>query len=84
MDSRFVYHKTEQDGCQRETQKSGFRLKKHNMKYNSIEIHKFKNEDLLKLFEFKYKNILTCNSKYDINSSNKRRVVQWENLIFRD
>lgn len=84
MDSCFVYNKTEQDGCQWETQKINSRLKKHNMKYNSIEMLKFKNEDLIKLFEFKYNNILTCNSKYDINSSNKRRVVQWKNLIFRD
>lgn len=45
MDSRFVYHKTGQDGCQRETQKIDSRPKKHNVKYNSIKMLKFKNKE---------------------------------------
>ena len=28
--------------------------------------------------------ILEYNSKYDISNSNKRRIVQWKNSIFRD
>ena len=45
MNSRFVYHKTGQDGCQRETQKIDSCPKKYNMKYSSIKILKFKNKE---------------------------------------